>query len=444
MADGQTKGVWQMTAVPLAVGAGCRLLAVAYAQVLHGNFLFLDDQGYDRIGWSLAQAWHMNTFPSPGSIAYAGTVSYLYYVVVAAVYFVFGHHWILVKLIGALLSALSVPTAAVVGDSLGGRRLAWSAAWLAALYPNAIFWGATGLKDGPSATLLLAVAAIAFRPPAIRRVVGAGVLIAGAFLFRPVLGISGLVMLLAPAIDWVRRRRREFPLRGGARLPVLLVGLPLLLVVSGFLAARYLPSLDGNTASAAGAASAPPISMSYSLSPYVFLRGLLGPYPWSFGSTADSVYRALYPGMVVWILMLPAVVLGCWEILRREPWAARGLVISALAFLYLYATVFQDQGFFRQRFTVEVPLLIVGLYAFDRYTHRAAVWTAAGACVVAPAALVQARVISLADLVLVAAALGSLWFASRVAGAGGRRITRWRRRERRALIGTHASGGRRG
>ena len=74
----------------------------------------------------------------------------------AAVYFVFGHHWVMVKLIIALLSALSVPAAAAIGVSLGGRRLGIVLAWLAALYPNAVFWGATGLKDGPCATLLLA------------------------------------------------------------------------------------------------------------------------------------------------------------------------------------------------------------------------------------------------------------------------------------------------
>ena len=441
MTDRQMAGVWRLAAIPFAVGAGCRLLAVAYAQVLHGNFLFLDDQGYDRIGWSLAQAWHMNTFPSPGSIEYAGTLSYLYYVVVAVVYFVFGHHWIAVKVIGALLSALSVPTAAAVGDSLGGRRLAGAAAWLAALYPNAIFWGSTGLKDGPSATLLLAVAAIAFRPPAMRRVVSAGALIAAAFLFRPVLGICSLLMLLAPAIDWARRGR-ESPVQGRTRLSVLLVGLPVLLVVSDVLAARYLPSLD--TATPGTAAAADSVTVSYSFSPSSFLRALLGPYPWALGPTADTVYRALYPGMVVWILMLPAVALGCWELLRRGPWAARGLVVSALAFLYLYASVFQDEGFFRQRYTVEIPLLVVGLYAFQRYPHRAALGTAVGACVVAPAALVQARVLSLADLVLVTAVLASLWCAARVARGSGRRVTRWRRHARHALIRTQANGGRSG
>jgi hypothetical protein len=443
--DGRAQGGWRLAAIPFAVGLGCRLLVLAYAQVLNGNFLFLDDQGYDRIGWSLAQAWHMNTFPSPVSIAYAGTLSYLYYVVVAEVYFVFGHHWIVVKVIGALLSALSVPAAAAIGDSLGGRRLAGTAAWLAAVYPNAVFWGSTGLKDGPSATLLLAVAAIAFRPPTIRRVVSAGVLIAGAFLFRPVLGICALVMMLAPAIDWVRHRGREFPLRGRTRLPVLLVGLPVLLVVSGVLGSRYLPALDASTASeTAPTAGAAPLTMSYTFSPSVFLRALLGPYPWSFGPISDTVYRALYPGMVVWILMLPAAALGCWELVRRGPWAARGLVLSALVFLYLYTTVFQDEGFFRQRYTVEIPLLVVGLYAFQRYPQRTGIGTAVGACVVAPATLLQAHVLSLGDLVLLAAVLASVWWVGRVVRGRVYHVTRRRWRVRQALIGTGANGGRGG
>ena len=307
---------------------------MAYAQVLHGNFLFLDDQGYDRIGWSLAQAWHMNTFPSPGSIEYAGTLSYLYYVVVAVVYFVFGHHWIAVKVIGALLSALSVPTAAAVGDSLGGRRL-WRRGVARRPISKCDLLGIDRTERWPVRHAVAGGGGDRVPAASHRRVVSAGALIAAAFLFRPVLGICSLLMLLAPAIDWARRGR-ESPVQGRTRLSVLLVGLPVLLVVSDVLAARYLPSLD--TATPGTAAAADSVTVSYSFSPSSFLRALLGPYPWALGPTADTVYRALYPGMVVWILMLPAVALGCWELLRRGPWAARGLVVSALAFLYVYAT----------------------------------------------------------------------------------------------------------
>ena len=417
--------IWKLAATPLVVGAALRLIVVAYVQVLHGNFLFLDDQGDDQIGWALAQAWHVKTFPWPGSVEYAGTTSYLYYVFVAAVYFAFGRHWFLVKVLAALLSALSVPAAAAIGDSLGGRRLGTRAAWLAALYPNAVFWGATGLKDGPMATLLLAVAAIALRPPTLRRMLCAAALIAVAFPTRPVVAVSGLAILTVSFVAHGLARAR--PVQGRSRLLVLLVGVPALAVAAVYLAGRYLPTLNAAMAGDSGLSLANgPVTISYDFSLRNVLHALLGPFPWSFGPGTDTVYLALYPGMVVWILMLPAVALGCWDLLRRGSWAARGMVISALAFLYLYAIVFQGQGFFRQRYTVEILLLVVGLYAFQRHPQRASVWTAVGACIIAPAALVQAHVITLKYLALLGVLLGALWLAVDSAASA-----RWRRAMRR-------------
>ena len=65
----------------------------------------------------------------------------------------------------------------------------------------------------------------------------------------------------------------------------------------------------------------------------------------------------------------------------------RGVAISALAYMYFYICVFQGQGFCRQRFTVEMLFLVVGLYAFERAPRVAATCTAVCACVAAPAAL---------------------------------------------------------
>jgi pimeloyl-ACP methyl ester carboxylesterase len=406
---------WRIAAIPFTAGLAVRVLLVACIQLLHGNFLFLDDQGYDRIGWSLAQAWHMNTYPSPGSIQYAGTISYLYYVFVGAAYYVFGHHWIMVKLIAALLSALSVPAAAAIGLSWGGSRLGIRAAWLAALYPNGVFWGATGLKDGPFATLLLVMAAIALRPPAMRRIIGVAIVTVVAFLSRPVLAVSGLSMLVISAAEWSRRNGRHRAARTKSRLPVVLIGIPGLVAFSIFLAARYLPILEAGL----GDTSAKTVAFTLSLSPSVAVHALLGPFPWSFGAGTDAAYMALYPGMLVWIFMLPAIALGCWELIRCGPWSARGIVVSALTFLYLYATVFQAQGFFRQRYTVEILLLVIGLYAFQRFPQRAALWTAIGACVIAPAALVQAQVLPVTDLALMVIAFGVLWLAANSATVRG-------------------------
>jgi hypothetical protein len=44
--------------------------------------------------------------------------------------------------------------------------------------------------------------------------------------------------------------------------------------------------------------------------------------------------------MVVSILLLPAVAPGGRELIRRGPWTAKGVMVSALAYLYLYAVVF--------------------------------------------------------------------------------------------------------
>jgi hypothetical protein len=431
--------VWRLAAVPFAFGAGFRVLLVFCVQVLHGNFLFLDDQGYDRIGWLLAQDWHMHTYPNPGAVGYAGTLSYLYYLFVAAVYFLLGRHWILVKLLTALLSALSVPAAAAIGDSLGGRRLGVAAAWLTALYPNAVFWGATGLKDGPLATLLLAMAAIALRPLTMRRLAGMTVLIVMAFLARPVEGVVCVAMAVLPTIRLWRGRGpgQGHPVRTGSGVLVMLVGVPALAMASFFLAARYLPILKAGMADGAplspGTAA---VTISYAPSSHDFLQALLGPYPWAFGPGTDTVYRALYPGMVVWIVMLPAVALGCWEILRRGPWAARGIIASALAYLYLYTAVFQSQGFFRQRYTVEILLLVAGVYAFVRFPQRATVWTAIGACVIAPAALVEAGVLPPLGFALVLIALGALLFVQESGTvARVRRATR-----KRGPVNTSSSG----
>jgi hypothetical protein len=400
--------VWRISKNAFVTGVVLRVVTVLLVQALHGNFLFLDDQGYDQIGWSLAQAWSSHTFPQPTSYAYAGTLSYLYYLLVAAVYFVFGHHWVLLKVVAALLSALSVPAAAGIGNALDGRRLAVRAGWLAALYPTAVFWGSTGLKDGPLAALLLAMAAIALRPLTMRRLAGATAVIAISFMTRPVLGIVCLAMLIVPAAQLVRDllRGQGPAARVGARIAVAFVGLPVIALVSVFLAARYVPLLKSTLAGDATLSlGSGPVTVSLSPSVVNVLRSLVGPFPWSFGPATDTVYRALYPGMVVWILMLPAVVLGCWELVRWGSWAAKGVVVSALAYLYLYVAVFQSQGFFRQRYTIEVLLLVTALYAFARRPQLARDLTAVGACVTAFGALMQAGVFPPAGLALLLLAL---------------------------------------
>jgi glycosyltransferase involved in cell wall biosynthesis/O-antigen/teichoic acid export membrane protein len=411
--------IWKLAATPFVVGVALRLLAVAFVQVLHGNFLFLDDQGDDQIGWALAQAWHMGRFPSPQSVAI--TNSYLYYLFVAVVYFTFGRHWILIKVLAALLSALSVPAAAAMGNSLGGRRFGLRSAWLAALYPNAIFWGSTGLKDGPMATLLLVVAAIALRPLTMRRLACAVALLVVAFLSRPVEGAIGLAMLVVPAAELTRSRWNSsgHPVRTGPRLLVLLLGIPIAFVVLVSQAIRYLPTLEASLAGKSTLSlSTGPVAINFIPSPFDLAYALLSPARW-FGPATDSAY---IPGMLVWTLLLPAIAIGCWKLLRHESRATKGVAISALIYMYLYACVFQGQGFSRQRFTVEILFLVMGLYAFERAPRSAGTCTALCACVAAPAQLFLSGVLPASGVAVFVIAVSAVWF-----GAHFRRTRRFRR-----------------
>ena len=428
--------VWKLAAAPFVVGVALRLLLVAFVQVLHGNFLFLDDQGYDQVGWELAQAWHMGRFPSPQSVAV--TNSYLYYVFVAVVYFAFGRHWFLIKVLAALLSALSVPAAGAVGKSLAGRRLGLRAAWLAALYPNAIFWGATGLKDGPMATLLLVVVAIVLRPLTMRRLACAVALLVVAFLSRPVEGAVGLAMLAVPAAELTRKRWNSsaYSVRRGPRLLVLLLGIPIASAVLVTQAIRYLPTLEASLAGKPTLSlGTGPVAINFIPSPFDLVHALLNPVRW-FGPATDSAY---IPGMIVWTLLLPAIALGCWNLLRYESRAAKGVVISALIYMYLYTCVFQGQGFSRQRFTVEILFLVMGLYAFERAPRVAATCTVLCACVAAPAQLFLSGALPTTGIAVFVIAVSAVWLAGGSARArsvrpGPMRLPRALSRETRAKV----------
>jgi hypothetical protein len=170
------------------------------------------------------------------------------------------------------------------------------------------------------------------------------------------------------------------------------------------------------------------------LPPTDVAHALLSPVRW-FGPATDAAY---IPGVFVWTVLLPVTALGCWDLLRRGPAAARGVVLSALGFLYLYTCVFQGPGFTRQRYTVEILLLLAALHAFARFPQRAFTWTAMSACAVAVVQLAQAldvpRDVLTAGVLTVSAAGATACLAHLL-----RRKRREPSRPRRRAPGRHAA-----
>jgi hypothetical protein len=386
----------------LIVGIAVRLLVLVLFRVFAGQFLFLDAQGYDSVGWKLATAWHNHQFPPVASVEFAGSLTYGYFTYVAIIYYVVGHHWIVIEITNALLSSIAIPLAASVGEALGGPGLRRPAAWLIALYPTAVFWSITGLKDSLLATLLLAIIALAIRGPSVRRMIVQALLLATTFFFRPALGLAALlIVVVGLARAGLRSRTVARVASNSRRFLLIVIGLPLVAVVTWLSVSRYLPllrhSLSGEGASASGG-----LGSAFQLrpSPQTLARGLLGPFPWAFGPGTQSIYRALYPGMVLWIALLPAVFLGSWEVLRKGTWMSRAIILCTGGYLYLYFSVFESEGFFRQRFVVEPLLLVVASVAFARRAYWAEVWTAIGLVLISCGALLQAGLLP-ASVVLV-------------------------------------------
>lgn len=391
---------------PLLAAVVLRLSVMLITHTFAGPFLFIDDQLYDSVGWSFASSWRQNVFPSLQSYA----LNPGYFVYVAGIYFVFGHEWLFVKLFNVVLASLAVVPAAGIGETLGGTRLARRAAWATALYPIGIFWGSTGLKDAPLATAFLFLIFLGLKPTSLPRAIAQVALIGMAFYVRPALGACALITMVVPVWRGVagrRRSRRLFATSKGrvvARLIAIamIAAAPLLLLPY----AEYLQvSLRGEVSSTA----APGLVVSQ-LHPAAVLRNLLGPFPWQFGPGTDNVGRALYPGMVMWIALLPAMGVGAWHLFRRGGAAARGMLLAIVTYLFVYLlSAVYVTGAFRQRFLVESALIIVALFAFDRHRYWAEMATAIGMIVLAPAALVQGGALSLTWMALLIACAGA-WF----------------------------------
>lgn len=407
---------WRTFIPPFIVGAVAGVL-VAHLIHEHSTFIFLDDRGYDAGGWKLAQAWRSHQFISPQATA-GGDFNYGYLLYIGAVYFVFGHHPLLVCDLNAVITAGSAIFAGLLAVELGGPRLGKPAAWLVALYPTSLFWGATALKDGPLESLLLAGLLIAIAPLTLKRLLTGGVLVGLALLIRPPLAVV-LIVAMSPTITQavVKRFRprgeRHYPVRTligmacGAGV-VIAIGRPVLRAV-----------IDQFRSSSASELTLPLTTVHPALpSGYAFVHALLSPLPWTFNP--GSVFQ-IYPGMVIWILALPAAAIGSWHVLSKGTARAKGILLALFLYALMYLLSFSESGFARQRWAIEPFFLILGLQAFSKQAYWAEVLTAGWllVCGVAAVTMGVAPLAGFATLLLLAA----LWFAtgwrsSRRRGAG--------------------------
>ena len=124
------------------------LLRVAATLFLHYGLStekeFLDEGTYDRASWKLATHWrtHDNFALEEGYKTLRK--AYLYWL--AALYYLFGHHILIPRLVNTVVGALLVLLIYRLALFFTDRRGALLASLLYAVWPSCIFWGSLNLK----------------------------------------------------------------------------------------------------------------------------------------------------------------------------------------------------------------------------------------------------------------------------------------------------------
>lgn len=138
--------------IALLVGFGLRIFLTAvlhYDSCVQGNegFFFLDDVLYDKIGWTIAQEWKNGHFADLSLIPASVRPALGYFYFNAAVYYLFGHNLLLIKIFNCLLGVLTIVLIYKIAKFIYDRRVAMIASTLTCFFPNLIFWSCFNLKD---------------------------------------------------------------------------------------------------------------------------------------------------------------------------------------------------------------------------------------------------------------------------------------------------------
>jgi hypothetical protein len=360
--------------VPVAVGLGLRLAVMVtahVASVVHGDhgFFFLDDRGYDEIGRRLADAWRAGRLPDITSVQYAGSYAFGFEGFVGAIYFVAGPHVVAIKLANVLLGTAAVLLAARVASLLFGDTAGRRTAWLVALSPTLVWWSATMLKEAIAAFLLLAVLLEVLQLWQPRALILALAAMAALGITRITAAIAvAIAVVVGLGVAAIRMRRAvSWPaLAFAAGAAIVAVGLGVAALSRGNMA-----SIVNQYAHTAGSVTRVYGTGHPLFVPVDLLKTLVAPYPWVFGRASWTWYRALYPGMWVWYVLLPLAAVGIWR-LRRQLDALLvvlpiGVVLVIDAFLLGFA--------FRQRSTVEpviLTLVAVGFTSWHQFARLGA------------------------------------------------------------------------
>jgi len=335
-----------------------------------GGFFFLDDHGYDRQAWWLAQQWRAGHFPNPiSSISGLGTLHVGYPLFVASIYYLVGHNLLAAKLVNVPFSAMVPVFIYLIGRKLFNKKVAWVSAVFIMIYPNLLIWSGGLLKDTLLTFSIPMVIFYTLRWRERKKAMNLGLVALGLILTLAIRGFMGFLMGLAVSMYlWITSLRKSKYLYATISLILVLILLylvPVILKVPVVIGETYLQAYLHSLGEPSSAIELGKFLSAGWVGKAVFLaKGailtLLDPFAWIFEG-GYSPYRLLYPGMWMWYLLIPYASWGAYLLIRRRRQESLLMLGPILAAIVAYILIYGGAGVRQRIMNMPVFLLLAGL-----------------------------------------------------------------------------------
>jgi len=354
------------------------LIRVVAVLVLHGyslsigqgGFFFLDDRGYDRQAWWLAQQWRAGHFPNPISASSGlGTLHIGYPLFVASIYYLVGHNLLAAKLLNAPFSAMVPVFIYLIGHRLFNKKVAWVSAVLIMIYPNFLIWSGSLLKDTLLTFSIPMVIFYTLRWRERKKAMNLGLIALGLILTLAIRGFMGFLLGLAVFIYlWMtspRKRKYSYATISLMLILFLFYFIPSALRTPITIGKTYLQAYSHSLTGLASASGLGKFLSAGWEGKVMFLaKGtlltFLDPFAWIFEGSY-SPYRLLYPGMWMWYFLIPYTSFGGYLLIRRKGKESFLMLGPILAVIVTYILIYGGAGVRQRIMNMPVFLLLAGL-----------------------------------------------------------------------------------
>jgi hypothetical protein len=381
-----------LAAAALRVTSFLIFYSVSLATGHNGQVDFTDPVWYDAWAWYIGYNLRHGALVDIRPINLAGTYDVGFQYWVGLQYAIVGHYPEVARLTSALLMACTAPAVYLAArTTLLGEAIAKRAGWLTALWPSSLYWAGYDLIKDPVVSFLLAIFIVAICASTARRLVLLGTAATTALLLvRSYVG-TGL-MLVLPLAAVLRRAWatllaivvalaavQALLIAGGQPPaweigPYTGIGIPYGSLAGG--ASRH-GSLSGVLRGELGAGAVKveggnDATSIFKLSPKAaagrlavgLAITLFGPRPTWNDIMHPTVDVGMYPGVIVWLVLMPFAALGVVRAFRSRDPIMLCLTILALGLWvglsYVYA------GVFRQREMAFLPTMILMAWGLQK------------------------------------------------------------------------------